>query len=276
MTIQPPPFPTSPAVGARYKNWVWNGTSWVCSPGPSVNIQVFNANGSYFPSPGMTFAIVETVGGGGAGGGVNATAATFGLSGGGGGAGGYSRRAVSAGLVAGGVAITVGGGGPPGSGANGAAGAATTFGALCIANGGQGGGGNSNPGPGGNSGAGGSMVGAVGDLVSAGNAGGAGTSATFTTGEGQITPGGEGAGGPWGGSSLVALGVAGSSPGLPGNGPGAGGSGGVVNDTIAEITGGSGANGVCVVTEYVFSPVSTGDCGGGGMARVGFDGWDGQ
>jgi hypothetical protein len=120
------------------------------------------------------------------------------------------------------------------------------------------------------------MTGAVGDLVSAGNAGGAGMSATFVAGQGQITQAGEGAGGPWGGSSLVALGVAGSSPGDPGNGPGAGGSGGVVNDTIAEITGGSGANGVCVVTEYVFSPVSTGDCGGGGMARVGFDGWDGQ
>ena len=111
----PPPFPTNPTTGEVYCGFVWNGSSWVCqSGGPLLIIQAFTASGTYFPSPGLSFALGEVQGGGGGGGGAlgYATASVPGwiMGGGGGGSGMYVRKAVSAALVRGGIPIAIGAG----------------------------------------------------------------------------------------------------------------------------------------------------------------------
>ena len=89
----PPPFPTNPTIGERFGNWVWNGARWVCSRSTGVNviIQVFRNSAPYMPSPGLTTAMVECIGGGGGAGGVVNVEPTYIVGGGGGGSGGLPR-----------------------------------------------------------------------------------------------------------------------------------------------------------------------------------------
>jgi len=77
--MQPPvpQFPPNPTVGQVFLNWVWNGSQWVCrTAGPVAQTRVFTVSQTYFPPPGLTFAIVEAIGGGGGGGGGRNRAAT--------------------------------------------------------------------------------------------------------------------------------------------------------------------------------------------------------
>jgi len=82
---------------------LWNGTAWVLAAAPvtafvKVDLAVFTASGTYTPSPGMQYVIVELIGAGGAGEPVTADGASW-FVGRGGGAGAYIRFVMSAAQV---------------------------------------------------------------------------------------------------------------------------------------------------------------------------------
>jgi hypothetical protein len=264
--------------------FTWNNGAWAtttppnqlsaCSPGLRLVTQIFRASGTYTPSPGLVTAVVDCVGGGGGGGGVNVGAgatATI-LSGGGGGAGGYSRATLAGSLVLGGVAVTVGAGGTGSEvGANGTGGSGypTSFGTMCVANGG--GGGNDaiygtstagQPGFGGPAG--------VGDLNFSGSSGGGGTTKDLTGADQLVGLGGVGGAGPYGGGPAIAEAWVGANANgySPAVNSGGGGSGGVVNQCVANTTanGGPGGSGICIVTEYLMLG-TTSSCGCGATVQ---------
>src|SRR6266487_1866056 len=80
----------------------------------SIAIQKFTANGTYTPTPGMRFCIIEAVGGGAGGGSVASAAADI-YVGGGGGAGSYSRALSSAAQIGASQAVTIGSAGTGGA-----------------------------------------------------------------------------------------------------------------------------------------------------------------
>ena len=273
-----PPFPPNPSIGQKWGAWTWNGSRWVCTrlQGVFTNVQVFPASAPYTPTPGLTSLTVECWGGGGGGGFCLGDTSTTG-GGGGGGSGSYSRKTLAATMVLGGVNVTIGVGGPggnlPGS-LNSQDGTPTSFGALCVANGGQGGAGNTSTNDWGSPGAGGAP--GVGDIAVPGNPGFPGTSSGVTTGVTQNAAGGTG-GAILGGAGMALLTPPGASnAGQPGTGPGAGGAGATVNQTATALVGGTGGNGLCVVTETCWADTGDeGDCGcgpSGGMARVAWPG----
>lgn len=213
----------------------------------SIHVQQFSSSGTYTPTVGMQYCIIECVGGGGGGGG--ALSGVTGVSvGGGGGGGSYARAYKTIAQVGASQTVTVGGGGNGGTAGanNGSSGADTSVGTLCIGKGGSGGGaGGSNI----NSGSGGSGgVAGTGDFVVPGNGG------QSSIGEQNLLiqvfqgPGGSG---PQGGQI--------ASPGTyfqqsangnaAGTNTGAGGNGGVsYNATSAS--GGQGGSGYVVITEF--------------------------
>lgn len=131
--------------------------------------QLFAASGTYTPTPGMLYAEIEMVGGGGGSGGcANSTIGHINFSGAGGG-GEYSRIIVTAAQVGGSQSVIVGAAGAAGVAGNnaGGAGVGSSVGSLCTANGGGGGSGqsgaaNANGGAGGSGGTGSQMVGQAG------------------------------------------------------------------------------------------------------------------
>jgi hypothetical protein len=141
-------FPSSPTVGQQFTpaggpTYGWNGFAWMLQAAIGgtlgINIRTITASGTYTPTPGTQFAIIECVGGGGGGGSANAAANEF-MAGGGGGGGGYSRKYATAAQIGASQTVTVGIGGAGDTGGGGGAGGATSVGTLCIANGGLGGG----------------------------------------------------------------------------------------------------------------------------------------
>ena len=201
----------------------------------SVNIQKFTASGTYTPSPGMLFCIIEGVGGGGGGGSITGTG-SFTLGGGGGGSGAYSRARRSQAQIGASQPVTIGAGGMAGSGAGGT----TSVGSIITATGGGGGG---NSGQGGAAG-----VEGTGDVTAPGTGGAVGTYLTP-----QQPLGFSGGGAPsvfgGGGCSVSAVNVA-AAVGLVGA-RGGGASGGVANNvTTSASVGGVGGNGLVVITEY--------------------------
>jgi hypothetical protein len=278
------PFPTNPAIGTRFQNWVWNGSRWVCSPGGMVVItQVFRANATYTPSVGLVTAVATTIGGGAAGGAAGPGSILQVLGGGGGGSGGHSRVTLPAALVLGGVAVTIGlGGVPTDQNVDGGAGGVTSFGAFCVANGGLGGGWNGSFQATNHWGEGGAgALPGIGDLNFPGSAGDPGPYFNFTTAQQNDYAGGKG-GQILGGSQTTAFGpgqIPGGVPGSPNTG--AGGSGALLNQlaTGAISEGGGGGSGLCWVDEYCWvAPGSEGTCpdGSTGQARVAWPGWRGE
>lgn len=274
-----PNFPLNPMVGQRWQQWVWNGARWVCSPATGVQVirQVFTANGTYMPSPGLVSAQVDCLGAGG-GGGCAVGQATYLGSGGGGGSGGLSSIILPASLVLGGVVVTVGVGGLGGVAPGAAtAGSATSFGGLCVAQGGLPGNGVGNGTQGMGDGGGGGPATGVGDVQQQGTAGDSGN-IVGTPAAGSFAhsaTGGVMFGGNNRGPNFGAGGVLNGAAGHPNSG--AGGSGGAYNETTASANGGNGGSGQCTVIEYCWADVVPGqDCGcppGSGSARMplGFD-----
>lgn len=221
----------------------------------TINVQTFTTNGTYTPSVGLQYAVVELVGGGGGGGGA-AGSTTSGSSGAGGGGGGYSRKLLDAATVGASQAVTIGAGGAGGSPNNtGSNGGTTTFGTIFSATGGAGG-----PVAIANStdayvigGQGGS--GTNGDINCVGGYGGPGTS-SVANGDATIDAG-------YGGSSFYSgmnsFFARPSNPlnftyqGNNGSGYGMGGSGSLCSATTGSnaLNGGNGSPGVCIVTEYI-------------------------
>jgi hypothetical protein len=215
---------------------------------PVINVQKFTANGTYTPSPGLLYAVIECLGGGGGGSGTQAS--PTGITGGGGGQGGvYARKSVSASLIGTSQVVTVGTAGAAGAVAgNGGNGGATSVGTLCSANGGHGGIYNS-VGIGGSPGTGG--TGGTGDVVIPGAPGGAGLGAQITTLSGFS---GFGGGTPFGsGAPAQVQGGAGTASGAAAAANSGGGGSGAIN--VATGTGGSlggaGGTGLVVITEFL-------------------------
>lgn len=192
----------------------------------TVTIQSFSSSGTYTPHAGNAYDIVECVGGGGgAGGGASSSGSS-----GGGGAGGYARVAVAA---PGSQTVTIGGGGAGGnsSGNTGGTGVTTSFGSLCVAAGGVGTVTNSTS----YSVGGGGGVGSTGTFTATGGVGGIGLGTNASGSGGTSYFGG-------GGAALVSTGS--------GNNGTACGSGGGGALSGGNTSGGSGAAGCVIVTEY--------------------------
>jgi hypothetical protein len=213
----------------------------------SVKTQVFTGSGTYTPSSGMAYAIIEAVGGGGGGGGA-ASASSGQLTGaGGGGSGAYSRKLVTAADVGASKTVTIGAAGSGGAAGNnsGGTGGDTSVGTLCVAKGGSPGGGVGSSG-GGSSGAGGLASGGTGDVKIDGGNGfngrnvTSGASAMFLAAGG---PGGTsvyGAGGIWSCADI----------GQPASGYGGGGGGASSLNSGGTKAGGAGTPGLVIITEY--------------------------
>lgn len=214
----------------------------------NVVLQKFTASGSYTPTSGMKFCIIECIGGGGAGGGGIGDAFTV-TGGGGGGAGGYSRKRATATEVGGSQSVIVGAAGA-GSAGNGTNGGATAVGSLCVALGGGGG----FAGTTGMIGGGGAGANAgTGDITATGASG---TNAQYWSGapSGFGPPAGMGANSYYGGGGQAAQGT---STGAPANGGtargyGAGGGGCSCNNSGTVYGfGGNGSPGLVIITEFI-------------------------
>jgi hypothetical protein len=261
-------FPDTPTVGQIVTGpngqFQWDGTKWapagVASP-LQINVQTFTASGTYTPTAGLNFAIVECVGGSGGGGGVPGTA-NFMFGGGGGGGGGYTRRLLTSAQVGASQSVTIGSGGAGGVGsAYGTAGGTTSFGALLNATGGGGGG---NSGVGGYGG--GTSIG--GNVNCNGTGGGWGP---YSIAQSSVTYISSGAGGSsvlGGGAAPALTGSAGAVNGSLGGTYGGGGSGGMTFNTTTAANGGAGNSGVCIVTEFIGAVGSGGGAGASGVVSL--------
>lgn len=108
--------------------------------GRLLNIKTFTSSGTYTPTPGTRFVIVEAVGGGGGGGGCSDTSADNAAVSGGGGSGSYVRTKIDNTAIGDSAAITIGIGGAGGIGGSaGSNGGDSKFGSLVTATGGRGG-----------------------------------------------------------------------------------------------------------------------------------------
>jgi hypothetical protein len=206
--------------------------------------QVITSSGTYTPTSGMKFAIIECVGGGGGGGAVAGTAGNT-YVGGGGGAGGYSRVRVTAAQVGASQTVTIGAGGNGGAAGsnNGSPGGDTSVGSLCVAKGGSGGGFCSVA-----SGAAGGLggVAGTGDLSSPGAPGGTGF--YNATANSIFARTGIGGSSIWGGGGRGN--VAGATDGEAAPGVGGGG-GGALTTSASNFAGGNGKAGAAVITEFI-------------------------
>jgi hypothetical protein len=212
----------------------------------TVKAQKFTSSGTYTPSAGMLYCIIECVGAGGGGGGA-AGSATVCTGGGGGGGGGYARLIASAATIGASKAVTIGTGGtaaPTGANA-GSAGGDTSVGSLCIGKGGGGGNGGSTvtigqPGIGG--------VAGTGDFTIQGSNG---RSAFFSTSSSNVFfAGGDGGSSHFGAGGISNAIGASFTNGTAGLLFGGGGSGGMIYQTASTVAGGTGAQGVVFITEY--------------------------
>lgn len=213
----------------------------------TLTVQKFTASGTYTPTAGTTYAIVELVGGGGGGGGCFAAAGLFNLSAGGG-AGAYSRRVLTAAQIGASQTVTIGAAGTGGAGTstpgNGGNGSDTSFGSLVVAKGGLGGGA---AGGGGLAapGAGGSGAAGTGDLTGSGAPGGGG----FFGDSGTYGVTNQGGSSFFGGGGALTAFTADSIIGTNATNYGSGGSGAAAYNTTAR-AGGNGSAGFVFITEY--------------------------
>lgn len=217
-----------------------------------VNIQVFTNSGTYTPTAGMDYCIIECVGGGGGGAGAYSGVPNGAIVGSGGGGGGYSRLIASAATIGASKTVTIGAGGAAGSniGGAGGTGGTTSVGAICTALGGAGGNPNNSSTLYGTGGTGGGQ--GTGSFSCVGGAGGGGI---LMGGNTSIS--GTGGSSFFGGSALNVV-VAVGSPtfinGTPGSLYGGGGSGGAdfYNDGSGSAAiGGVGAAGIVIITEFI-------------------------
>lgn len=216
-----------------------------------VNVQVFTSGGTYTPTSGMKYCIIECVGGGGGGGAVDSGSTATLYQGGGGGGGAYSRKFASAATVGASQTVTIGSGGAGGAaGTNdGGNGGTTSVGSICTAPGGSGGAytDGSQLGTGGAGG-----VAGTGDISIVGHAGSNGwyTSDTYAaSGRGGGDAGaGMGAGAPYPANSAYA---STTFTGVAGGDYGGGASGGLRVYIASSEAGGAGADGLVIITEFV-------------------------
>ncbi len=245
-----------------------NGFVSISSPGSKaltqVNIQTFTSSGTYTPTSGMKYCVVEVVGGGGSGGGASASQGIgepFSIAGGGGG-GAYSKGIFNASSIGSSQTVTIGSGGTGAIGA-GSPGGTTSMGTLISVGGGGGGTTLSLSGPDeGNftAGAAGGTVITAGSYSITGGNGEDGVFNPFPGPTSSVFQSGRGGSSSLSNSNkmnsiLAVINTTGSSNGSSGISYGGGGSGGVAFASsvggTATATGGNGANGICIITEYI-------------------------
>ena len=214
-----------------------------------INEQIFTSSGTYTPTAGMLYCIVELIGGGGGGGGCGATSSTQFSNSVGGGAGEYARGVFSSSTVGASQTVTIGAGGTAGAvGVNpGGTGGTSSFGSLMTAVGGNGG-------PGGPA--------FTNYLTFNGVVGGTGgTGGSFRSQGGSSTV----AAGfiNFNGSIVISIGGASVYSGqaippesnqfvaVPGSSYGGGASGGANELSAPDKGGAAGADGICIITEYI-------------------------
>jgi hypothetical protein len=214
----------------------------------SVVMQSFTSSGTYTPTAGMAYVIVECQGSGGGGGSNATTTGTGSLSvGGGGGAGAYARNVFSAATVGASQTVTVGAAGLGGTAGNdGGSGNTSSFGSLLSAGGG--GGGSAGPAITTTS----SVVpGGFGSTTFSGESfgisGGDGGTGFTLIGAGNNISGFGGASYFGGGGRAANGNSAGFTKALGAGGSGGSGNGGGGGQTI----GGGGGAGIVIVTEFI-------------------------
>jgi hypothetical protein len=208
----------------------------------TVVTQVFTTSGSYTPTSGMEYCIIECIGGG-AGAGGCANTANLSIAGSGG-AGSYSRILATDTTIGASQTVTIGAGGTGGLAGNndGNAGDDTSVGTICIGKGGSAGAGSNN----GFSAGGAGGVAGTGDITSVGANGAPGVAGNSTAN--IITTNG-------GGNSVYGAGgaVHAALTGAGGNGDnyGSGGAGGSCFGSSGAAAGGAGSSGFVIITEYI-------------------------
>lgn len=212
-----------------------------------INIQTFTSSGTYTPTSGMVYAVIECYGGGGGGGGVAGNGSLT-NAGAGGGGGGYSADLASAATIGASQVVTIGTAGAAGSSGNnaGSNGGPTSVGTLCTAGGGGGGAGNGNNSVGGLGGTPGSGNNNI--LAGYGAPGYQGTGFTAATTNGLAAFGGSCAIG--GGGNAIAS-SSGATNGNAAVGFCSGGGGGYTNNTGSTAAGGNGTAGYVKIIEYI-------------------------
>lgn len=214
----------------------------------SINVQVFTADGTYTPTSGMTHCVIECVGGGG-GGGASSTCSGSQVSvGSGGNSGVYARKFSDAATIGASQAVTIGTGGAGGTapGGGGAQGTTTSLGTICTADGGNGGFGSAATSNFVIVGSGAVVSSGTGDFVVGSTSGAIGIASV----SGTIVAGGIGGSSVYSGSNPALIGSA-SGPGSAGVLYGGGGNGAATGPSNSQQAGGSGADGICVITEYI-------------------------
>lgn len=212
--------------------------------GRLIQRQVFKSSGTYTPTKGTRFIIVEIVGGGGAGGGCQVGYPNNAACGGGGMSGEYVKARVDNPTV---TTVTIGYGGTGASASVGAPGGATSFGNTIIAKGGLGG----------NVLAEGTVPGVVGPYGGYTEPGFTGAN-IIGSGSGYSSPGvrysGSLATGGPGGDSILGAGARSQAivgEGINANGHGGGGGGACVyGGTTQQRAGGRGMAGIAIIWEY--------------------------
>lgn len=217
--------------------------TWQASSGgggfTTINIQTFSGSGTYTPTAGMKYCIIQCQAGGGAGGGATATGGSQYSEGSGGGAGEYAVGTFSAASIGASKAVTIGAGGIGASGTTGGNGGNTSVGLLISSNGGIGG----------------TTIAAttIGNVVGgAGGTGGSGGSYRLQGGGGGFSyisfSASIGVAGPGG---ISHLGATGAAIGSNGTGFGSGGYGAGNATGASAKAGGNGAGGIVIITEYI-------------------------
>lgn len=238
LIFSPNPITTSGTIRVNTSSFIRN-----------VVTQTFTGNGTYTPTVGMIYCVVEIVGGGGGGGGVAASGGQTGASGGGGG-GGYCRKSYTSTEIGANAAVVIGSAGAAAASGNntGGTGGNSTFtpsglGSTLTASGGAGGGGANGAATFSTSAAGGvGGTGTNGDLNIPGGSGGVGIIVDGASSQGMSGLGGNSF------LSGVRGGVRITSGALTGLNYGGGGTGRIVSN--ANAAGIAGAPGFAIITEY--------------------------
>ncbi len=213
----------------------------------TVKVQKFTGNGTYTPTTGMLYCVIECVGGGGGGGAAVGTVGDN-FGGGGGASGGYARLTASAATIGASKVVTVGAGGAGGVAGtnNGSVGSDTSVDAICIAKGGGGGLYGASPQfPTGGAG----VAGGTGDLAVLGGSGGSGCYALNTTSFTASNVGGQSVFGP-GATATIFVGSSTVTGTAAIANTGGGGSGGTAANVAANAAGGVGGSGIVIITEF--------------------------
>jgi hypothetical protein len=240
----------NPANGASGTVWTSNGVgvspTWQTNTSNTFTVarQVFTNSGTYTPTAGMDYCIIEAIGGGGGGGGyILNNDIRFG---GGGAEGGYANGVFSAATVGASQVVTIGAAGTATTAAGGVGGT-TSVGALISCTGGGGGGSGVagiTPAAGGTGG-----VGTGGDYQVPGENGESGYSVGGAT---NLVYGGAGGGGSFGSGAaeIVTSSIATDVTGNAATGYGCGG-GGAAGAAASARNGGTATAGIVIITEYV-------------------------